>query len=261
MTNRPIDASVAAYRALLHLYPTEHRDQYGPHMLQVFRDCCRDAYHQRYTLGLLDLWLTTILDLTKTALEERTRRGTTMNREAIIRASGLAAALGGGLWAWLILTINQRPAGGVYGYRNLDDLGVMFVVTLALFALGVAGQAVVHYSKSTRWLALLAAAACFTGLTLFTLFSLKLLPSWTFMMIAVYAMVLSYFAVGVTSASRTEGNSTRAAGMLLIVASVAVLLFNTEDARVLLGLPLAAAWLFHGLTRMTGTSHGRPVTG
>ncbi|GGM18235.1 hypothetical protein GCM10010841_27980 [Deinococcus aerophilus] len=70
-----VERSVAVYRVLLRLYPTEHRAAYGPHMLQVFQDCCRDMYRQRQSAGLQEMWLSTALDPLKSAFEERTRRG------------------------------------------------------------------------------------------------------------------------------------------------------------------------------------------
>ncbi|GGK34475.1 hypothetical protein GCM10008955_30620 [Deinococcus malanensis] len=67
MTIQAVEKSVAAYRFLMRLYPAEHRAEYGPHMLQVFQDCCRDAYRRRQEKGIQDLWLGTLLDLVKSA--------------------------------------------------------------------------------------------------------------------------------------------------------------------------------------------------
>jgi hypothetical protein len=68
-------ASERLYEALLHLYPKEFRAAYGQQMRLTFRDACRVAYHWNGVGGLLALWLPTLLDLLKSALEERVRQG------------------------------------------------------------------------------------------------------------------------------------------------------------------------------------------
>jgi hypothetical protein len=54
------------YSALLFLYPVEFRVRYGPEMLQLFRDCCRDE-------ELPALWLRTFRDLAISVPRERGR--------------------------------------------------------------------------------------------------------------------------------------------------------------------------------------------
>ncbi|HLG76638.1 MAG TPA: hypothetical protein VKX46_09490 [Ktedonobacteraceae bacterium] len=49
--------SVYVYRGLLCLGPAEFRREYGEPALQVFRQCCRDAYRQRGIAGVVRLWL------------------------------------------------------------------------------------------------------------------------------------------------------------------------------------------------------------
>jgi hypothetical protein len=70
------------YAALLILYPKEFRAAYSRQMRLTFRDACRKAYQQNGDGGLLALWLPTLLDLFKTALEEQARQGAiTMSNE------------------------------------------------------------------------------------------------------------------------------------------------------------------------------------
>jgi hypothetical protein len=59
-----------AYRALLRVYPAAHRREYGPWMAQLFRDLCRDAVQRDGALGLIWLWVRTLLDTARTALVE-----------------------------------------------------------------------------------------------------------------------------------------------------------------------------------------------
>jgi hypothetical protein len=55
--------SVSFYRILQFVYPRTHRQAYGPLIVQLFQDICRDAYEQRGILGLISLWFRTICDL------------------------------------------------------------------------------------------------------------------------------------------------------------------------------------------------------
>jgi hypothetical protein len=77
------------YGALLYLYPKKFRAAYGHQMRLTFRDACRVAYHQNGVGGLLALWLPTMFDLLKSALEERARQGEIMmSKERLIVLAG-----------------------------------------------------------------------------------------------------------------------------------------------------------------------------
>ncbi|MBC6936768.1 MAG: hypothetical protein DWB42_13135 [Chloroflexi bacterium] len=67
------------FRALLWLYPADHRRDYGPLMEQLFRDQYRDA--RRCRLGPARLWLRLLPDVVLSAWTERRdlRRGKLMN--------------------------------------------------------------------------------------------------------------------------------------------------------------------------------------
>jgi hypothetical protein len=87
------------YGALLHLYPKEFRAAYGQQMCLTFRDACRIAYQQNGAGGLLALWLPTLLDLLKSALEERARQGEiTMSKTRWMVLAGPLTILVGALW-------------------------------------------------------------------------------------------------------------------------------------------------------------------
>jgi hypothetical protein len=84
------------YAALLRLYPKEFRAAYGQQMRLTFQDACRVAYKQGGAGGLLALWFLTLLDLFKSALEERVRQGEfTMLKGPLIASAGpLTIAVG-----------------------------------------------------------------------------------------------------------------------------------------------------------------------
>lgn len=87
------------YRALLYLYPKAFRAAYGQHMRLTFRDACRAAYRRNGVGGLLALWLPTLLDLFKSALEERARQGEiTMSKARLIGLAGPLTILVGAMW-------------------------------------------------------------------------------------------------------------------------------------------------------------------
>jgi hypothetical protein len=69
-------------------------------MRQTFRDACRVAYRQNGAGGLLALWLPTLLDLFKSAFEERARQGEiTMSKARSIALAGPLTILIGSMWA------------------------------------------------------------------------------------------------------------------------------------------------------------------
>ncbi len=87
------------YRVLLYLYPKGFRAAYGQQMCLTFRDACRDAYRRGGAGGLLVLWLPTLLDLFKSALEERARQGEiTMSKARLIMLAGPLTIVVGALW-------------------------------------------------------------------------------------------------------------------------------------------------------------------
>jgi hypothetical protein len=58
------------YRILLYVYPAAHRREYGPLMVQLFRDLSRASYHQRGFGGLIQLWSHILADTAVAATVE-----------------------------------------------------------------------------------------------------------------------------------------------------------------------------------------------
>lgn len=65
-----LGVSQRVFARLLHLYPPTFRRQYGEQVVQVFRDCSRDALAAQGASGLMLLWASTLPDLLKTAAQE-----------------------------------------------------------------------------------------------------------------------------------------------------------------------------------------------
>ncbi len=87
--------SVRFYRLFLVLYPTSFRREYGPHMLQVFRDCSIRTYRRSGPSGMLSLWALTLLDLLRSTVEQHLQRETFMSKNTLVRLSGWAMVIGG----------------------------------------------------------------------------------------------------------------------------------------------------------------------
>ena len=68
---RLLGVSERIYRLLLRAYPAAFRRAYGPAMVQLFRDCGRDAVRARGGAGLPALWRHTLGDLVRSGLRER----------------------------------------------------------------------------------------------------------------------------------------------------------------------------------------------
>ena len=99
MISAPLDdpiirVSVRVYQVLLVAYPTRFQQEFGSHMVQVFRDCCLRAFRQNGTNGMLKLWALTLFDLLRSLIEEHLHKETFMTRSKFIRLSGWSLILG-----------------------------------------------------------------------------------------------------------------------------------------------------------------------
>src|SRR5262245_37828644 len=71
--NLSIQYSERIYNALLSLYPFQFRVRFAPEMLQLFRDCCRDALENGQVAIVVTFWLSVTRDLCFSVLRERGR--------------------------------------------------------------------------------------------------------------------------------------------------------------------------------------------
>jgi hypothetical protein len=71
--NLSIEYSERLYNALLSLYPPRFRIRFAPELMQLFRDCSRDALEKGEVAVLAAFWLQVTRDLLASVVRERCR--------------------------------------------------------------------------------------------------------------------------------------------------------------------------------------------
>jgi hypothetical protein len=110
--NRIIGVSTELHRPLLCLYPPQFHAEYGPKMTQVFRDCCLRSFHQAGAVGMVTLWVLTLFDLARSAIEQHLYRETGMSHSHFIRL---------GSWALMLAAVPMLLVSAL-GYLDLGNL-------------------------------------------------------------------------------------------------------------------------------------------
>ncbi len=143
----PVSLSLSLYSMLLANYPSGFRHEYGPHMAQVFRDCCLRSYRLDGLSGMLNLWTYTLLDYFKSLVEQHLQQGVHMSKSKFIRLSGWSLVLGAIIFivVWLI-SIRDVPEYNRYSalsqpidlYFEYASL-ILIPASLFLFMVGMIG--------------------------------------------------------------------------------------------------------------------------
>jgi LPXTG-motif cell wall-anchored protein len=87
--------SVRMYQLLLHAYPAKFRQEYGPHMAQVFQDCCLRTINEGGTNGIARLWAVTLLDFLRSVFEQHLQKETDMSKSKLVKSIGIVLMIGG----------------------------------------------------------------------------------------------------------------------------------------------------------------------
>ena len=148
---RTIELSAGVYGALLMLYPKEYREEYGPHMVQVFRDSCRHEVGRDGVLGLVALLTRTVLDLLSTAVAER-NKAPEVHRE--VEMKKWLGHIGGAVLMGLAWAVIWAPVAVLIGLI-VDPDGSMDEMWVAIgaypgFLCGVLFSAVLGIAEGRR---------------------------------------------------------------------------------------------------------------
>lgn len=147
------------YRLLLFFYPPAFRREYGPLMMQAYRDLCRDLYRQRGVAGLVSLWFRLLADLVASAIGQylealREKGGRFMTKREHFLAI-VAAALP--LALWLVLGVaNPHFMSRMFVNSSAQPWGwimvaaVFILVAMAYFAQRRAFELAGRPDSSTR---------------------------------------------------------------------------------------------------------------
>ena len=147
-----LSVSVRIYRAMLVAYPKTFREDYETHMVQVFRNSFRDAYHHHGMPGVIDLWIHVCADLMITALMERISEGSQyMFSPKTIVWGGIASAFGGLLWLLVAAAYQNEAITPMALLLTLSGLVALYIrqgkqagsLGWIGFTLGILGTAVV----------------------------------------------------------------------------------------------------------------------
>jgi len=172
---RSLILSTRLYQALLALYPSEFRRDYGAPMLQVFRNCAQRALSEHGTAALVSLWGRMMLDTVQTALEEHTQRGVDMSKVKFIKLSGWALMLGGlvVMLGWLAGTrpeYNRFNAASLQidRYANAVEfpLIIMGLLLLSVGFIGLLlryGNSASGFGRACLWMGTLSGLVSATG--------------------------------------------------------------------------------------------------
>ena len=136
LNNPIVTVSVRVYQMLLVTYPTRFQQEYGSHMVQVFRDCCLRSFRQNGTNGMAMLWIVTLLDIVQSVVSEHAHKEIEMKKEMKprdIRMAGWAFILGG---AALAISMFFGALGDSYWFAIT---GILTFICLPLLTVGMLG--------------------------------------------------------------------------------------------------------------------------
>ena len=204
--SRAVNLSATLYRLLLETYPTHFRQEYGPHMLQVFRDCCRKAYRTGGLPGMLWLWALTFFDYLQSLIEEHTQRGVHMNKTKFIRLSGWAFIVGAFAWVlgWAVNDIQYNNPYNAFTFSLGKYVGYLYAsvqilvpAAIILTIVGMLGLYLRHAEQAGRLGRSGLIIALAAGVTAVLSFSLEIFMQFEYAWIGVGITILLIF-IGLT---------------------------------------------------------------
>lgn len=228
---------------LVALYPRAWRDRYEVEFLALMADRSPTPRDRLDVLrGAVDARLHPQLRRSPSAKPDRGRS---------VPLGAALAVLAGVLWVATGLAFAGSPIDPYLGYKQ-SDWALVLAASAALLG-GLSGLVVTLDLPGRHRMASIAAITAVGG-------ALAMLLPWPIWALGFLATIIGGFGFGIATVSRIGGS-----GVLLAVAFVVGLGFNTEDSRALLLVPLGLAWITVGIVlavrRPTVPADSRPVGG
>ncbi len=188
-----------------------------------------------------------------------------MRAVRLVRWGGVAAMIGGTLWALWAVLVARLPEGCVEAECNLpgrsvrgySDLLPLLAAAVLLIAAGVAGvviraRAAGRFGRLGRWGLVIGAAGAAllaTSLVVQGLFFDGDFPLMPAFVIPGGLALAGGFLLFATAVLRVV---PRWAGVLLVIGALALLGVNDQNARILLAVPFGGAWMAVGYALWAG---------
>jgi hypothetical protein len=245
--SRIVTFSGRLYTLLLLAYPTRFRRAYGREMAQVFRDDIRGTFQESGRVGLIGLWFLVVLDLLKTAFAEHIWEVFHMQIEKLERWSGLAGALGGVLFVYVYLSLNDTNEGFV-GFL-IPLLPTMLLWAIALGGLYRRLPTTSHPgNKITLVIALISLLLLTSGLLLLILTESD--SSWYLIVIGFNGLMVGIAGMGIVALMPRAMGVWRFVPLLLAGAFLGFIL-SSDALQPAFAILVAVGWLLLGVAIWT----------
>jgi hypothetical protein len=175
------------------------------------------------------------------------------------RWRGLSPLVGGAIIGIAAVLLARRPAGIPGGpHRESDDLGLAMLFGMLLLLPGIVAIRSRHPPGRPRQAGTAAVGLAAIGLGISVLAVLGMAGGmpvpWPLPIMGALGVWFGTLLTGI-AALRT-GVLSRGVAALLVVSTLLLFLFNTEDARALLALPFASAWVVAGYALLFAPPRG-----
>ncbi len=134
-----VEISVRVYRALLWLYPAEHREEYGWLMAQVFRDKANTVYAKEGDAGMIVYWFSSLFDLIVSVIQERKASRFNLSFQWLKRLRSQFMILGG---LFIVFSAYSKLEPGYWWNGDKGLYGIaskFFLPGVIFFMLGLLG--------------------------------------------------------------------------------------------------------------------------
>ena len=124
-----ISISGRVYKALMYIFPTDFRREYGPLIAQAFSDISRDAFIDGNFNEIIYLWVRSMSDLVGSAIAEHLNSKERAMRLRRILLQEIIRAIALGSIAFLFLALVKEPLG----LSSRQFMTVLGLIVLGIF--------------------------------------------------------------------------------------------------------------------------------